>query len=109
MFLRRFVAFLCLFALSQVPLALASVIHEWETISLFLSADGGGPSEPVRTVPPELRRRLIAPGKKAGDVKKIRYGGLVYRFRWCPPGEFTMGSPESEGGGIGTRLPTRSD
>ncbi|MBR5414495.1 MAG: formylglycine-generating enzyme family protein [Thermoguttaceae bacterium] len=98
MFLRRFVAFLCLFALSQVPLALASVIHEWETISLFLSAGGDDPSEPVRTASPEVRRRPIAPGKKAGDVKKIRYGGLVYRFRWCPPGEFTMGSPESEGG-----------
>ena len=95
---RRFVAFLLLFAVSQFPLVLASVIHEWETISIFTSIDDKRLSEPVRVETPTVKRRAIAQGKRAGDVKKLSYGGIKYTFRWCPPGEFTMGSPETERG-----------
>lgn len=34
----------------------------------------------------------LKPGEKAGEVRMI--GGI--KFGWCPPGKFTMGSPESE-------------
>ncbi len=96
MFFRRFVAFLLLFAISQIPLAVAFTIREWETISVIVSAGSEREGEPRAA--PKAKHRRIAPGKRAGDLKKLRYGGLVYRFRWCPPGEFTMGSPESERG-----------
>lgn len=34
-------------------------------------------------------------GKKAGEIKRHALG---MKFRWCPPGEFWMGSPEGEAG-----------
>ncbi len=33
-----------------------------------------------------------------GKVKALWYDGIDYVFRWCPAGEFTMGSPEDEKG-----------
>jgi sulfatase modifying factor 1 len=35
-------------------------------------------------------------GKEAGDLRVIKIEGVPFRFRWCPPGSFMMGSPESE-------------
>jgi len=35
---------------------------------------------------------------KAGDRLVLPIKGIVYPFRWCPPGTFTMGSPKSEAG-----------
>lgn len=35
-------------------------------------------------------------GELAGELCVIHIEGIYYRFRWCPPGTFTMGSPESE-------------
>ncbi len=36
-------------------------------------------------------------GLRAGEVREIEVApGMTMRFRWCPPGRFTMGSPESE-------------
>jgi formylglycine-generating enzyme required for sulfatase activity len=32
----------------------------------------------------------------AGELFALPIDGVEYRFRWCPPGEFVMGSPESE-------------
>ena len=39
--------------------------------------------------------------KKAGDRMVLTIKDVEYAFRWCPPGTFTMGSPENEPG----RLP----
>jgi len=35
---------------------------------------------------------------KAGDRKVLTIKDVEYAFRWCPPGKFRMGSPESEEG-----------
>ncbi len=35
---------------------------------------------------------LRKPGKKAGDRLSIQMEGVIYMFRWCPPGTFMMGS-----------------
>ena len=36
-------------------------------------------------------------GQKAGDLATVTLpGGIPMRFRWCPAGTFTMGSPETE-------------
>lgn len=35
---------------------------------------------------------------KAGERKVLTVDGIEYAFRWCPPGEFMMGSPEGEPG-----------
>lgn len=37
---------------------------------------------------------LLGPGKVAGDLWDKN--GLAMKFRWCPSGKFTMGSPESD-------------
>ncbi|MBQ6109473.1 MAG: formylglycine-generating enzyme family protein [Thermoguttaceae bacterium] len=33
---------------------------------------------------------------KAGERKVLTVDGIEYAFRWCPPGEFMMGSPAGE-------------
>ena len=35
---------------------------------------------------------------KAGDRMTYTVSGVVFAFRWCPPGTFTMGSPTTEEG-----------
>ena len=39
-----------------------------------------------------------AEAPKAGDRKILKINDVEFAFRWCPPGTFTMGSPESEEG-----------
>lgn len=34
--------------------------------------------------------------QKAGERQTLEINGVEYAFRWCPPGKFLMGSPESE-------------
>jgi formylglycine-generating enzyme required for sulfatase activity len=36
--------------------------------------------------------------QKAGESLELKIRGIKYVFRWCPPGEFMMGSPETENG-----------
>ena len=36
--------------------------------------------------------------QKAGDRTVLTINGVEFPFRWCPPGTFMMGSPESETG-----------
>ncbi|MBQ3348855.1 MAG: SUMF1/EgtB/PvdO family nonheme iron enzyme [Thermoguttaceae bacterium] len=38
------------------------------------------------------------PGAKAGERRIVTVNGVEFAFRWCPPGTFMMGSPESEEG-----------
>ena len=47
----------------------------------------------VATMPYEL---WGADEPKPGDVKVVSIAGFDVRFRWCPPGEFMMGSREVE-------------
>lgn len=41
-------------------------------------------------------------GTAAGEKRALTANGVTYVFAWCPPGEFTMGSPESEEGHTGS-------
>jgi len=66
------------------PLKIAN-LHEDESVLKSL----GKPSKPVS--PPDK----MIPGGKAGD-EWVGPRGMVYC--WCPPGSFTMGSPQSEKG-----------
>ena len=44
-------------------------------------------------------KRLVTDGSKPGDTKVITLlGGTTMEMVWCPPGNFLMGSPESEDG-----------
>lgn len=43
-------------------------------------------------------RARFGAGSEAGEAKTLTVNGIGYRFRWCPPGEFMMGSPETEEG-----------
>lgn len=49
MFFRRFAAFLCLFAVSQIPLMLAAVLRRSDSIPFFRSGD-----IPVQTEPADV-------------------------------------------------------
>ena len=37
-------------------------------------------------------------GNQAGEQNTFALGKIAYSFRWCPPGRFTMGSPNNEAG-----------
>ena len=39
---------------------------------------------------------LSSAGKTAGERRVITVKGVEYAFRWCPPGNFEMGSPKEE-------------
>ena len=43
-------------------------------------------------------RAQFGAGSEAGEARTLTVGGIGYTFRWCPPGEFMMGSPETEEG-----------
>ncbi|MBI1290336.1 SUMF1/EgtB/PvdO family nonheme iron enzyme [bacterium] len=54
------------------------------------------PAVPVPTVQPPSRTiesAISRPGAKAGDRATITVNGVEFAFRWCPPGDFIMGSP----------------
>ena len=44
----------------------------------------------------EKAEGLSKEGKTAGDRIVVTVKGVDFAFRWCPPGTFMMGSPESE-------------
>lgn len=46
----------------------------------------------------EITPENIGFGKKAGEQKTCKIKGVVFAFRWCPAGNYTMGSPEFEYG-----------
>ena len=46
----------------------------------------------------EANAEPFGKGTAAGEKRTLSIRGIDYTFCWCPPGEFTMGSPESEEG-----------
>ena len=68
------------------------------------SGDKAVSAPPVSATPTRLPMgKQTGPSAKlprqAGEVKTLTLpGGAEMRFRWCPAGTFTMGSPESEDG-----------
>ena len=57
--------------------------------------DGGGTEETLTDInlPETFGRKM-----QAGEKRIITVNGIDYTFCWCPPGEFKMGSPDSEEG-----------
>jgi len=52
---------------------------------------------PGNTVPYVEDTYALLAGKAAGELREIEVApGVKMRFRWCSPGRFTMGSPETE-------------
>ena len=54
------------------------------------------PSDLETPVPESVSAEELEAGTEPGEKKTLTVNGIDYTFRWCPPGEFTMGSPESE-------------
>ena len=52
----------------------------------------------VATAQPLTSVELSNKEHKAGDRDVVTINGVEFAFRWCPPGTFMMGSPESEAG-----------
>ena len=67
-----------------------------EFVSDFVPEDEDGTNESENTNNPKDRIPSVGRGSQAGDKKTLSIKGVDYTFRWCPPGEFMMGSPESE-------------
>ena len=70
--------------------------------SLPESIDAAASTVEDKTAETTLHR--VQPGKPfdegsfAGEERTMTVKGVDYTFRWCPPGEFMMGSPDSEEG-----------
>jgi formylglycine-generating enzyme required for sulfatase activity len=45
---------------------------------------------------PSQAQTLVSSGHQAGERKVLTIQGVEWAFRWCPAGEFQMGSPEGE-------------
>ena len=67
---------------TRVPLAKLS-----EEDQEYIKEKEGNPFEDENT-----ETTLPASSRKAGERKVLTVGGIEYAFRWCPPGEFMMGS-----------------
>jgi formylglycine-generating enzyme required for sulfatase activity len=68
----------------------------WLTVCIFIGIDSlsilrAGPDEPGKSQTPAADSMI---GEKPGEVRDAN--GLKMKLVWCPSGEFTMGSPESE-------------
>ena len=54
----------------------------------------------ARPIQSALGRKIVPfdpNGTEAGERRVLKIGDVEFAFRYCPPGEFLMGSPESEG------------
>lgn len=65
------------------------------SLPLIAIARSSPAPRPVPTPPMPFTGKLE--GEKAGEVREFA-GELKIKFCWCPPGEFTMGSPPDEPG-----------
>lgn len=54
------------------------------------------PLKIVSSSPAPIKDDFANGGAKAGERKAFTFNGIEYAFRWCPPGKFTMGSPQNE-------------
>jgi hypothetical protein len=69
-----------------LALALASFAVLWTT-SFAEQQDAATPAE---------ERTSSFAGEEPGELRVIEINGVSYRFRWAPPGTFTMGVSEVE-------------
>lgn len=60
--------------------------------------DPGSIASIAATTPSESSADSSKEEHKAGDRDVVTINGVEFAFRWCPPGTFMMGSPESEAG-----------
>ena len=71
--------------LAFLTLALASFAALW-TSSPAAQEPAAAPAE----------ERAAFEGDEAGELRTLEINGVAYRFRWAPPGSFTMGGSEAE-------------
>ena len=71
--------------LAFLTLALASFAALW-TSSPVAQEPAAAPAE----------ERAAFEGDEAGELRTLEINGVAYRFRWAPPGSFTMGGTEAE-------------
>ena len=67
-----------------------------ELQSIYDPRQWSGPDS--EETPQESKSYVSAENLVAGTRKTIVVNGVEFAFRWCPPGTFLMGSPESEKG-----------
>ena len=53
---------------------------------------------PIAPTPAPAPVQTTSQPPKAGERRVEKVNGVEFAFRWCPPGTFMMGSPESEKG-----------
>jgi len=76
------------------PVTFADFVSDGVHCKIADSKIRGGRGNDVETV-------ALRVGHHPGEQLVIPWRGIEYRFRWCPPGDFRMGSPTSE---MGRRL-----
>ena len=72
----------------------------WLNISFYGSfvVRLGGPGMPVAPAPPMAEVSPLDRGEAGKSMEMKLPGGVPVTFQYCPPGEFTMGSPKTEEG-----------
>ena len=70
----------------DVPESLLNMSTEWKAPETDQPED----QQPLKQLPET--------GSEAGERAVVTVNGVEFAFRWCPPGTFMMGSPESEEG-----------
>lgn len=80
-------------------------------LALTINCDEPTPEQPQLTTPSRILPEKVE-DKEAykspylpGQLRIVQIAGIAVRFRWCPPGEFTMGSPASEEGRNDNEIP----
>jgi formylglycine-generating enzyme required for sulfatase activity len=78
--------------IARRPGDFAAVLDQLET--LFKASQTAASSKVPAPTAPTPSASLTS--RKAGELKVVRVQDQDVRFRWCPPGSFTMGSPKNE-------------
>jgi len=73
-------------------------------LGLYITSRADSSSKPSGLAELEPCGRLPR-GTYAGERKVWEADGVLYPFRWCPPGTFTMGSPAEELGRFDSEIP----
>ena len=95
---------------SEEPNYLDKPIKEPNIGGSSLSLEKKGGAQPVNSLGDKpgctsrhgVEDTTVAENRLAGEGMTVMIAGVETRFRWCPPGWFMMGSPESERGRIFT-------
>ena len=74
-------------------------------LSKLSQADQDYVKDSDRPIEGESATLMLPNAPHAGDRVVLKVDNVEFAFRWCPPGKFVMGSPESEPGRRSTEKP----